>query len=502
MRKIFIILYLGLTLNVANSQSYYKRMYNIFNRWEGFGQLIDYNEKTGSSFVVGYSINLIGNDSSSYGIPYLVRLNDNGDLGVPKCHYKNGYHMRIGGENSRYLSDGTYLLNFNINDTNGNYEELLYIIDTASLDTVRTKHIELPSPKHHTTQIIYNNYSEYRIGSLFDSTGKEHTPFLLVTDTNGVRKAYRNFASNKGYLYNIMFTKDNNIFFGGIYGYSPDDSRLATWYGVMDTTGNIIWEKILEDSSISPNYRGVFVTGVNEHYYLYGGERGTTKGFVTISEVNIHTGAIKWSKRLFELGDSSNMNIFAKKSHDNNLFITADYQTGVGTPNNQQYGLLLKLDTTGTIIWKRLFQEANAENMLWDLNFVSDGMILLGDARSSTNFQKSNAWIIRTDTFGCIVPGCQLIDGIPQIMGEGISFMVYPNPSATEVKIRYNKLNTLDTYSIKVLDVNAKVVHDEKLDSSTTEHILSTNKWTNGTYFLQIISRNSILAGTKLHILR
>jgi hypothetical protein len=235
-------------------------------------------------------------------------------------------------------------------------------------------------------------------------------------------------------------------------------------------------------------YRGVFGISLDNRYFLIGGDikgKGATN---SLMEINIENGDIISKKNLFELSDNESLDLATRRTHNGHIYVTGSYDI-----DGINYGLLAKFDPEGNLIWKRKFQEATILHYIWNLNFVDDGIILLGEARNPSDLTKSNAWVVKTDSFGCIIPGCQLNDAAIQV--KGIDLILYPNPTSDFLNIKFKLTKHVSKYEIKATDVTGKTVYEHETSvTKTTEQVIDTRTWQNGIYIIQISSDGSIMA--------
>ena len=186
------------------------------------------------------------------------------------------------------------------------------------------------------------------------------------------------------------------------------DDAYVSYIGKMDTSGNFIWRTFL-----------------NDIYFKY---------FYTL--------------RTFD--DGSIVAVGHKVVND--VAITNGY--------------IIKLDSNGTILWQRDYTEyPTSEHYFYDFRQMPDkGFVISGlGVKAIDDEPQSMLWILRLDSMGCLIPGC---DGTPIINPAIIKnaiFKIYPNPvtntSTVEIKIP-------DTFSIipgaqlqlHIYDISGKLV--------------------------------------------
>ena len=93
---------------------------------------------------------------------------------------------------------------------------------------------------------------------------------------------------------------------------------------------------------------------------------------------------------------------------------------------------------SGDLMWQRFYRVVNATEKLhqiYDLKATTDGGItFVGEASDilDTPFTAENpaqqGWLVKTDEYGCLVPGCQRLDTNEFELPEGTYFTYGPNP--------------------------------------------------------------------------
>jgi hypothetical protein len=168
--------------------------------------------------------------------------------------------------------------------------------------------------------------------------------------------------------------------------------------------------------------------------------------------------------------------------------------------------MFAKFDLEGNILWKRLFQQADYSNRAYSLTPIADGFLICGDAKDSTHTKgDSDAWLIKTDTNGCIIPNCNAKDGLVQIINPERILTVFPNPAQNEIKIKTNfdklnyqniKLSKFYVYNLQGQILLTQTVTNQNADSINTETL------SNGAYLMVIELNNGSQAVKKVLIER
>jgi len=122
-------------------------------------------------------------------------------------------------------------------------------------------------------------------------------------------------------------------------------------------------------------------------------------------------------------------------------------------------------------------------NRPYSLSAIPDGFIICADGKDTTHSTGfTDAWIIKTDTNGCIIPGCHLADGVIEVVDEHNYVKVYPNPANTQITIEFSDPQQTNIDWIEILDERG-VCLDSKIVNNQT-YSLNTSHFSNGLYYL------------------
>ncbi len=199
------------------------------------------------------------------------------------------------------------------------------------------------------------------------------------------------------------------------------DYQYVSYIGKMDTNGVFIWRTFL-----------------NDEYYKY---------FYTL--------------RTFE--DGNIVAVGAKIVDDN-------YAT---------HGYIIKLDSNGTILWERDYTEyLTGDHYFFDFRKMNDeGFVISGvGIKEIDSTAQSMLWLVRLDSFGCLIPGCDETPIINPPLNEKTPFLIYPNPinntSTVEINIPDDfQIIPGEKLSLNVFDIAGKLV-----DRYTNIHVSNPNE--------------------------
>lgn len=147
---------------------------------------------------------------------------------------------------------------------------------------------------------------------------------------------------------------------------------------------------------------------------------------------------------------------------DGGIVISGSYSKLTSLPllNMEQNGIILKVDRGGYFQWMNEFNNYGPGNY-WETFYGIDktkenGFILSGNVM---NLPKAKAWAVKTDSLGCVLPGCisttlsvdsilitpepidTLTVGTVKNMLNKTTTLIYPNPMEEILQVECNELS-------------------------------------------------------------
>lgn len=170
-------------------------------------------------------------------------------------------------------------------------------------------------------------------------------------------------------------------------------------------------------------------------------------------------------------------------------------------------GWILKVSSDGDSIWSRQYHHVVSpadEHFITDIEETEDGgFIMCGQAGDM--LQKpppgQQAWLIKTDQYGCIVPGCQVSIEVRESNEDYLS--IYPNPAKDYLNIFLQRKNNIPVNGARgrLIDLNGNVITEFSMWQSDLTYILPVYNYSAGTYIFQYTSRNRIISSKKVIII-
>jgi len=511
MKKIVIIFILFVSINSINAQQYYSKMFDVYGNWESFSET--FGSKKDTTFLVGFNANFFVADSTRFQSVFITTLIQDSILVNKILVAKDSFNVTgliidKNGKSKKFINSMLDL-------REKTYLQVTYFLNELSTnnDSILTKKQLSISNNFYSKYWIKVDNSFYCFGQIgnYDLTSK--TGFYKF-DSNGEKSKYHPLNGSGKIINNVVVTKDGNFLMAGLkyFGISGNDSAFA-WYAKVDTLGNILWEQVLNrGSELMCEY--VWVTNANGNIYLTGTNYANypsswyrtvygDSSFSYMLKINENNGKFEWQKRfLYSINQTRGLmsSMGGMTYYNGNLYSLIRHNV---TNTSNQYVMFAKFDLVGNMIWKRLFQQADYSNRAYSLTPIDDGFLICGDSKDSAHAKgDSDAWLIKTDSNGCIIPGCNATDNVVQIINPEKVFKVYPNPAQNEINVSTENLD-IKIESLAVYNLQGQLLKFRQAQLPEKEITkINTEDLANGNYLLIITTDKQQMAGKKFVVER
>ena len=248
--------------------------------------------------------------------------------------------------------------------------------------------------------------------------------YVVKADMNGVEEWSEQYGSaNDDIGWVLSLTGGDYLVYGGSDLGTPQDNE--GWVLKIDNTGAVIWD----------NYYGIDFTAIE--YF--------------IGAVELTDGSIVLSGNTMDV------------------------------PNNNPIGWLVKLNASGTEIWS-ITHELRG-NGHYPNNIIStpdSGFLIAGFVAPDAGLSQ-DGWLVKTDSLGCPVVGCQLVSVSEEENAALIN--VFPNPSTGSFLIEWP--DDWGNIQLRIYNAEGKLILDKNQRGNAAIDI-STQP--SGLYLLQITS--------------
>lgn len=383
-------------------------------------------------------------------------------------------------------------------------------------------------------------------GSQLYSGGQEPDALLIAYTTDGDTlwaRRYGDTLPNEGFNC-VCMAGNGDAVCGGIYFDGASDVLVMR----VDPNGDPIWSNVFHTPqtdnalSIRPTLDGGFVLGgfkvlPGNDYDMYVSKIDSTgdlqwqrshgspwidnAGFVEalpqggyiMAGAERQTDASEKRPALYRLDDQGfeDWSVIYDDEPDRSVFFTVPVIMGDGgyaiagdrNYGAQTRGMLMRTDSSGNMLWRRIYQTNSViDHYFYDLRRTLDGGFIMAGTAFDSLLVSQDAWLVKTDSFGCLVPGCQVFDGLEeQITDLTGAITLSPNPADEGVKVtislppgtvRGNQL------TLAMVDAQGRLVHQEEVRASSPAHPLTLSPFPSGLYFMHLLDGRRWLAGAKL----
>lgn len=167
-------------------------------------------------------------------------------------------------------------------------------------------------------------------------------------------------------------------------------------------------------------------------------------------------------------------------------------------------GWIGKVSPDGDSLWTRQYiglDQLNNRHALYDLKETPDGgFILCGESRNPLPVPgeiAQQAWLLKLDEFGCLVPGCQLNTATAEQEKEAFRLAIYPNPTTDYLNFFLHAPDRMSALSFRILDAAGRLVQEFGPLASGATYILPVSDWSPGAYILQGLGEGKVLCAEK-----
>ncbi|MBL7962889.1 MAG: T9SS type A sorting domain-containing protein [Flavobacteriales bacterium] len=190
------------------------------------------------------------------------------------------------------------------------------------------------------------------------------------------------------------------------------------------------------------------------------------------------------------------------------LMADAGYVIAGGSSiGSQEQAMLVRLDSAGSLVWRRHYTNNTVtDHYFYDLRRTLDGGFIMAGTAFATLPVSQDAWLVKVDSFGCLVPGCQVFDGLQeQFTDLGEALQVYPNPARDHVQVQVELppgFAVQGPLQVGLVSADGRLVQQQTLGAlppgQQVLHTLPLTGLSAGLYHLHLTDGNRWLSGTRL----
>jgi hypothetical protein len=365
---------------------------------------------------------------------------------------------------------------------------------------------------------------------------------LKVTEDNKVKALFGFEAGSENDIYLLTLDSLGNVLDSNIYG---DATHQFPQRLVLDGDGGVLIPSSKTNSHlVSKNFTSrthLFkVDGSGEVEWEYLSPQGqlfdhahelvkTPDGGIIVSsgkgiehQINIESGQLRWNSYLLKLDSNQNVEweLELRGTRPSvgtgltRLVPAIDGSGYVGTgrlAEDVSTGVELfttwitKVSPQGDSLWARyfnFFDGYNAKPNPYDLKNTSDGgYIICGETDpSNVGDIKDGSWLMKVDSFGCLIPDCQIV-GTEEAQNGSVGIAIYPNPTSDFLNFQLRCKNVNDEGVFQILSSSGDVLKTMNSGQLGDTYIVPIGDWSAGIYFLQYVDeKNNTMVSEKFII--
>ncbi len=376
-------------------------------------------------------------------------------------------------------------------------EKHLYVFtitgDTLSRELVTT-YPPLDSVVHLVRQTRRTSDYGYALVGAFDPIDAYSKVLLMRLDQDGDTLWTKTYgAATEGPVgLGVAEYTDGGFLLTG-YG-TPLGSVNKSFLIRTDANGNQVWRR---------NY-GNRATAVNGAVRV-----AADGGIVTWSAYREPQWPTDWQQMMLRRWDANGTVVWEERNHYNYYTATYDFEilpdgSMVACGTALLEAVIAKFSASGDSLWSRSYAPTHGGSYLYDVEPTSDGGFVATGSTDrydpiDTSFQTNQViWVVKTDSLGCVVPGCQNV-GVQEYaldMNEYLS--VWPNPASVQINFSFappQELALAGPLRATLLDATGRTVREELLPVGGTVFSLPVVELPAGAYHLHLSDGRRWLAG-------
>jgi len=490
--KLLILMLISLSYNLISQSTFIKR-YNIL---ESDNSIFKGVIATDSAYWV------MSNESDTFP-PYYIgtgfyKINLSGEIELKNILESK---TKFYGNSNNFLAKTNKLYTLALEPYDSNRLVVYDIIQDTALEILATGN-KLQNGNFLSINVFnISNDEEFLIANTVSSMSDDFGQIQLEKFDSNLKLIFTKIFGKFGITdvpYSLKTDDQGTIYVGCVRfkrNYSVLDNNYSRSVIYKLTSNGVILEETIADSLSSNIYD--FIVDSDKNYLcateiLLPGNNVVPFAYPAIMKVS-PDGHIVWRKYFEEIKKESLHQIFSKIRETKNKtgyvalggILVTDDDINPGYADTR--AMFVKFDNDGGIIWKRIYKTAiGVESTdMYDMDLTIDGgYVFTGlGAVGDSNGLSWKTILIKVDSFGCLIPGCQLTDNTnPDFVG--LDFKIFPNP-ATEYLAIYNPTN--DKLNFKIIDLNGRELTKFKTIPNETS-VVDLSNYPKGLYLIQALN--------------
>jgi hypothetical protein len=317
---------------------------------------------------------------------------------------------------------------------------------------------------------------------------------MLVTTDNMGNLLWTKTYGNMTDISTVEILDNNNILLGGEYAvivWIKKDyyyKRMPVFKIVDGVTGNTI-----KDTVYTSGYSGggSICIDKNGGYFHWGQIDSAVNGFVdaysSFPDYIAHLNNKFEIDRIDTLTPWIGHNYISKvKQLEDSSYFLMGTAISLLPPYNGT-GWAAQMDKHWKLLWDNTYVvDSDYHNYLVDgVQLPEGGFVFTGSARtdSTSDTQKENLWLLRVDSNGCLIPGCEPTFIKEPLKAVTCSIDIYPNPNNGRFTLKTTENGRLYIYNIQGSEVLSCNVNKREISLDLPGNIA------HGVYFMRFVNQ-------------
>ena len=401
--------------------------------------------------------------------------------------------------------------------TNTNTTIVFTKINKTSLDTIKNSFYYDGIYNYYLNNFIkLNDNKYYLIGGKGNTTTEWPVIFHLDSNLTIVNIITLNNPINLSCTNAVLNPITKKLLFSGSITYNSNKYNIG--FIEADTLG------VISNTAII-NYNGIQGIGqlkycAFDNSYVFSGSLRTSKygsnsmTRLQLTKLNATSLNVIWGKTFGSASILNNLKGLVINDLNGSITSCGIYSDSTSLPlmNYDAKGVILKVNAVGDSLWMRQYNNyqtppnpLNYFEVLYGIEKTYDGgYIACGGVM---NQPQGKAWVLKTDSLGCISPGCgSIINGTPTVI-SGINsqqkneteenIAMYPNPVTDILNIELTTARTT-TYKVEILNAIGQVIQEEEITLKESKAIIKTDNLPIGIYLIKVFNANDLMLTKKI----